>query len=217
MSLINLQKKIGAKPDGSFGPATLRAAAKFFKLSDIRAAHFFGQTAHETGEFKRFSENLNYSKDRVLQIFKSDFDTNKDKILSESEKKKADELVGFPEKIANFVYANQNGNGDESTGDGFVFRGRGSLQLTGRGNYKSFSDYLKNPEIMNNPELVAGEFAFESAMYFFDKNKLWSICDAGVNDDTITKVSKRVNGGTNGLDHRKELTNKYYSWLTTKK
>ena len=94
------------------------------------------------------------------------------------------------------------GNGDEASGDGWKFRGRGALQLTGKSNYQAFSDYLKKPEIMTNPDLVATEYSFESAIFFFDRNKLWDICDKGVNKDTILALTKRINGGTHGLADR---------------
>ena len=105
------------------------------------------------------------------------------------------------------------GNGDEASGDGYKFRGRGALQLTGKDNYKVFSEYLKKPEIMTNPDLVATEYAFESAIFFFDRNKLWDICDKGVNKDTILALTKRINGGTHGLADREEKTLKYYGYL----
>jgi putative chitinase len=118
-----------------------------------------------------------------------------------------------PEKIANRVYASRMGNGDEASGDGWKFRGRGALQLTGKSNYQAFADYLKKPEIMTNPDLVATEFSFESAMFFFDKNKLWDICDKGVNKDTILALTKRINGGTHGLADREEKSLKFYGWV----
>ena len=214
MSLEKFQLKIGTKDDGDFGPGTLKKAMEFFKLTKEQAAHFFGQTAHETGGFKVFSENLNYSAAGLERIFKNDLDKDRNKLLSTSEKLKAVQLARKPEAIANFVYANQNGNGNEASGDGWKFRGRGALQTTGRANYKAFSDYLKNPLIMENPDLVADDFAFESALFFFEKNKLWSICNKGITDESITQLTKRVNGGVNGLKERIELTKKYYSWLT---
>lgn len=214
MSLEKFQLKIGTKDDGDFGPGTLKKAMEFFKLTKEQAAHFFGQTAHETGGFKVFSENLNYSAAGLERIFKNDLDKDRNKLLSTSEKLKAIQLARKPEAIANFVYANQNGNGNEASGDGWKFRGRGALQTTGRANYKAFSDYLKNPLIMENPDLVADDFAFESALFFFQKNKLWSICDKGITDESITQLTKRINGGVNGLNERMELTKKYYSWLT---
>ena len=213
MSLKELQIKIGAKPDGEFGKETLTKAAKHFNLSPVRAAHFFGQVAHETGGFTLFEENLNYSKERLLTIFKSDFDTNKDRKLSPTEIKVAEMLARKPEQIANFVYANQNGNGGVSSGDGWKFRGRGAIQLTGRSNYEAFSKYLNKPEIMTNPDLVATEYSFESAIFFFDKNKLWSICDKGVNKSSILALTKKINGGINGLNDREIKTYKYYQYV----
>ena len=202
MSLKKLQEKIGATPDGSFGPNTLKKAMEYFKMSPERAAHFFAQTAHETGEFKLFIENLNYSAAGLRNVFGKYFPST----LAES-------YARQPEKIASRVYANRMGNGNEASKEGWVFRGRGALQLTGKSNYKAFSDYLKKPEIMTNPGLVATDFAFESAIFFFDNNKLWSICDKGVSDATILSLTRRINGGTNGLDHRSALTKKYYGWL----
>ena len=105
------------------------------------------------------------------------------------------------------------GNEDGKSGDGWKYRGRGALQLTGKDNYKAFADYLKRPEILDNPDLVSTQFAFESAMFFFDKNKLLSICDKGINDNTILTLTQRINGGTNGLQHRSSLTKKYYEFV----
>jgi putative chitinase len=107
------------------------------------------------------------------------------------------------------------GNGNEASEEGWIFRGRGALQTTGKSNYKALSEHLKKPEIMINPDLVANELAFESAIFFFDKNKLWSICDKGVNDTSILALTKKINGGTHGLDDRMAKTKKYYTWLTT--
>jgi len=202
MSIKSLQTKIGAISDGAFGPKTMKAAMAFYNLTPERAAHFFGQTSHETGEFKTFSENLNYSANGLMKIFKKYFNN-----LS------ALAYARNPEKIANKVYGNRMGNGTEVSGDGYKFRGRGALQLTGRSNYVSFAEYLGKPEILLRPEMVADEYAFESAMFFFDKNKLWDICDKGVNNNTILKLTKRINGGTNGLEHRTVLTNKYYKLI----
>ena len=202
MSLKSLQEKIGVAADGAFGPGTMKKAMEFYKLTPVRAAHFFAQTSHESGGFKAFSENLNYSAQGLQGIFGKYFPGN----LEES-------YARNPEKIANRVYASRMGNGDEKSGDGFKFRGRGALQLTGKDNYKAFSDYLKKPEIMTNPDLVATTYSFESAMFFFDKNKLWSICDQGVNDASILALTKIINGGTHGLADRSEKTKKYYEYV----
>jgi putative chitinase len=203
MSLVNLQKKIGVAADGAFGPGTLRAAAAYYKLSDVRAAHFFAQCAHESGNWKATSENLNYGAKGLRGIFGKYFPT--DALAKAYERQ--------PQKIANRVYANRMGNGPESSGDGWKFRGRGFLQLTGHDNYEALSKYINRPDIMDNPDLVAGELAIESALWFFDRNKLWSICDQGINDAAILALTKRINGGTHGLDDRKLKTKKYAAWL----
>ena len=203
MSLVNLQKKIGVTADGAFGPGTLKAAAAYYKLSPVRAAHFFAQCAHESGNWKATSENLNYSAKGLRGIFRKYFPTDA----------LANAYARQPQKIANRVYANRMGNGPESSGDGWKFRGRGFLQLTGHDNYKALSQYINRPDIMDNPDLVAGELAIESALWFFDRNKLWGICDQGINDGAILALTKRINGGTHGLDDRKLKTKKYATWL----
>lgn len=202
MSLKSLQERAGVTADGAFGPGTLKAAMTLFKLTPVRAAHFFAQTAHETGGFKAFSENLNYSAQGLQGIFGKYFPGT----LEES-------YARQPEKIANRVYASRMGNGDEASGDGWKYRGRGALQLTGKANYEAFAKYLGKPEIVTNPDLVATTYAFESAMFFFDKNKLWDICDKGVSKETILALTKRINGGTHGLADREEKTFKYYGYV----
>ncbi len=204
MSLKALQQKIGVTADGAWGPGTLRAAAAFYKLSPARAAHFFGQTAHETGGFKAFSENLSYGAKGLMGVFKKYFPT--EAIAKQYERK--------PEKIANRVYASRMGNGPEASGDGWKYRGRGALQLTGKDNYAAFAKYCNRPDVMTNPDLVATELAFESAMFFFERNKLWSICDQGVTDAAILSLTKKVNGGTHGLEDRKAKTKTYFSQLS---
>jgi putative chitinase len=204
MSMIELQKKIGVTADGAFGPGTLKAAASYFKLNKNRAAHFFAQCAHESGNFKAFSENLNYGAKGLRGIFGKYFPT--DALAKAYERQ--------PAKIANRVYANRMGNGDEASGEGFAYKGRGPLQLTGKNNYRAFGKYIgREQEVLDNPDLVATELGFESALWFFDANKLWSICDQGINDAAILQLTKRINGGTHGLDDRKLKTKKYASWL----
>ena len=204
MSLKALQQKIGVTADGSWGPGTLRAAAAFYKLSPARAAHFFGQTAHETGGFKAFSENLSYGAKGLMGVFKKYF----------PDAKTAAKYERKPEAIANRVYASRMGNGPESSGDGWKYRGRGALQLTGKDNYAAFAKYCNRPDVMTNPDLVATELAFESAMFFFERNKLWSICDQGVTDAAILSLTKKINGGTHGLEDRKNKTKTYHAQLS---
>jgi putative chitinase len=204
MSMIELQKKIGVTADGAFGPGTLKAAASYFKLNKNRAAHFFAQCAHESGNFKAFSENLNYGAKGLRGIFGKYFPT--DALAKAYERQ--------PAKIANRVYANRMGNGDEASGEGFAYKGRGPLQLTGKNNYRAFGRYIgREQEILDNPDLVSTELGFESALWFFDANKLWSICDQGINDAAILQLTKRINGGTHGLEDRKAKTKKYATWL----
>lgn len=203
MSIEALQKKIGVKADGDFGPATLKAAADYFKLSRVRAAHFFAQTAHETGGFRSFSENLNYSPDGLRKVFPKYFPTDA----------MAAQFARKPERIAVRVYGGRMGNDPEPSRDGWLYRGRGALQLTGYDNYKAFGDSLKRPDVMSNPDLVANDLAFESAIWFFDKNGLWAICDKGINDTAIMTLTKRINGGTHGYDDRKAKTYQYAEWL----
>lgn len=199
-----LQLKIGVKPDDSFGPTTIKAIKQFYQLSNERTSHFCGQIGHETGGFRVFTENLNYSASGLLATFKKYFTPESAELYARQ-----------PVKIASRVYANRMGNGDEASKEGYLFRGRGAIQLTGKDNYKLFSDSVAKPEIMATPDMVATEYAFESAMFFFTKNKLWAIADKGVNPDTILAITKKINGGVHGLDDRTSQTNRYYQWLTT--
>jgi putative chitinase len=202
MSLKSLQERAGVAADGAFGPGSMKAGMALLKLTPVRAAHFFAQTSHETGGFKAFSENLNYSAQGLQGIFGKYFPGN----LEES-------YARQPEKIANRVYADRMGNGNEASGDGWKFRGRGALQLTGKANYEAFAKYLGTNEVMENPDLVATKYSFDSAMFFFEKNKLWAICDKGINDAAILELTKRINGGTHGLEDRKVKTYKYYEYV----
>ena len=175
---------------------------KFNVTSALRLSHFLAQCAHESGNFKLVSENLNYSADGLLKIFPKYF---KDKAT-------ADAYARKPEKIANRVYASRMGNGDEASGDGYKFRGRGFIQLTGKSNYQAFSDFIKE-DCVANPDLVATKYPLTSAAFFFDKNKLWDICDKGATPEIVTLVTRRVNGGTHGLDDRLSKFNTFNSIL----
>lgn len=202
MMLQDFQEKIGVTADGIFGPKTLKAAAKFYKMSNERAAHFFGQCAHESGNFTVFTENLNYSVQGLNRVFKKYFPGN----LSESYAKQ-------PIRIASRVYADRMGNGNEASQEGWKFRGRGAIQTTGKYNYQLLADFLGKPEIMTNPDLVATDYIFESALYYFDRRNIWKIADRGVDSKTIMNVTKLINGGYNGLQDRITKTNQFYRWL----
>lgn len=212
MSLKSLQTKIGVPADGVWGPATLRHAAKYYELTPIRAVHFFAQVAHETGNFKAFTENLNYSAQGLAGVWPNRF-ARDSKANPKEPNVLAENIARKPQEIANNVYANRMGNGDYSSNDGWNFRGRGAIQLTGRANYEEFAKAINRPDVLTNPDIVADELAFESAKFFFDKNKLWTICDGGTSRETIITLTKRINGGTHGLDDRANKTATYAKWL----
>lgn len=202
-SLKLFQEKIGVTADGAWGPNTLKAAVKYLNISPLRGAHFFAQCAHESGNFLYPQENLNYNAEGLTKTFS--------KYFPNIESTKA--YAGNPEKIANKVYSNRMGNQNEESGDGWKFRGRGAIQLTGKSNYIAFSKYMKTPKIMENPDLVANQFFIESALFFFEHNALWKICDKGIDDATITELTKRINGGTLGLAERISKTKEYATIL----
>jgi putative chitinase len=179
-------------------------AARFGITTPLRLAHFLAQCGHESGGFRAFSENLNYGAKGLLSIFPKYFKT--------IEKAKAYERK--PEKIANLVYANRMGNGDEASGDGWKHRGRGALQTTGKSNYQDFAKFMNMPEILKNPDLVATKYPLASAAFFFKKNNLWAICDKGSSEEVVTLVTKKVNGGTIGLPDRKKHFKEYYNLLS---
>lgn len=175
--------------------------SKFNCNTPLRLAHFLAQCGHESGGFKAVSENLNYSADGLKKIFGKYFPGN----LAES-------YARQPEKIASRVYGSRMGNGDETTGEGYKFRGRGYIQLTGKSNYTNFAKFI-GEDTVANPDLVATKYPLASAAFFFDSNKLWSICDKGADDATVTAVTKRVNGGTIGLPDRLKHFKEYYNLL----
>jgi len=167
--------------------------------SRLRLAHFFAQVLHESGCMRFDMENLNYSSDALRKVFGKYFATAED----------ADAYARHPEKIANRVYANRMGNGDEASGDGWKYRGRGLIQLTGRANYQAFAEWIGDARVMDDPDLVCTEYAVHSAVFFWVKNDLNRLAD----DDDVVGLTKRVNGGVNGLAHRRELLNKAHGLL----
>ena len=177
--------------------------AKFELNTPLRLAHFLAQAGHESGGFKAVSENLNYGAKGLLGIFKKYFPTEA----------KAKEYERKPEKIANLVYGGRMGNGPEASGEGYKFRGRGYIQLTGKSNYSEF-DKVVAEDIISNPDLVATKYPLLSAAWFFHKNGLHKIADGGATDAVVTSVTKRVNGGTIGLPDRLKHFKEYYKLLT---
>jgi putative chitinase len=175
---------------------------KFGIDGPLRLSHFLSQCAHESGNFKFLRENLNYSADGLRKIFPKYFPTLE----------AANKYARQPEKIANKVYGSRMGNGDEASGDGFKFRGRGYIQLTGKDNYAAFDKFVDD-DIMADPDLVATKYPLTSAAFFFHKNKLWDVCDKGHGDDIVLAVTKRVNGGTHGLADRQDKFDLFHSTL----
>ena len=176
---------------------------KFSLNSPIRLAHFLSQCAHESGNFKAVTENLNYGAKGLRSIFGKYF---KDDASAAAYERK-------PEKIANRVYSSRMGNGDEASGDGWKFRGRGYIQLTGKDNYSQF-DKVVEDDILANPDLVATKYPLMSAAFFFEKNNLWKICDGGADKEDVIALTKRINGGTHGLDDRLAKFNLFNSLLS---
>jgi len=164
---------------------------KFNISNNLRLAHFLSQCSHESGNFALTKENLNYSIKGLMSVFGKYFPN--EALAKQYERN--------PEKIANKVYANRMGNGDEASGDGFKFRGRGYIQLTGKDNYKAFSDFI-GEDCVANPDLVATKYPLASAGFFFQRNKIWDICDKGDTTEIVTMVTKKINGGTIGLEDR---------------
>ena len=197
---LKLENLKGHIPDAVI--AQIPDAAKKFNISNpLRLAHFLAQCGHESAGFKAIQENLNYSADGLKKIFPKYFPGN----LAEG-------YARNPEKIASKVYGSRMGNGDETTKEGYKFRGRGFIQLTGKDNYTKFAKFI-GEDTVGNPDLVATKYPLASAAFFFDSNKLWDICDKGADDATVTAVTKRVNGGTIGLADRIKHFKEYFGLL----
>jgi putative chitinase len=198
---LNLAKLKGHIPDVVIAmiPDT---AAKFGINTPLRLAHFLAQCGHESGGFRATQENLNYSAKGLMGIFKKYFPTL---ALAQAYERK-------PEKIANRVYGGRMGNGPEASGEGYKFRGRGYIQLTGKENYTAFGKSI-GEDMTVNQDKVSGPYALLSAAWFFSKNGLHRIADEGSSDAVVTKITKRVNGGTIGLADRIKHFKEYYNLL----
>lgn len=198
---IKLDKLKGHLPDVVFYQIP-DVIIKFNCNTPLRLSHFLSQCSHESVNFKAVLENLNYSSDGLKKIFGKYFPGD----LSSSYSKN-------PEKIASRVYANRMGNGDEESKEGYKFRGRGYIQLTGKDNYLKFSKFIGEDCVLN-PDLVSSKYPLSSAAFFFDSNNLWAICDKGSSDSVITSVTKKVNGGTLGLSDRIKHFREFYDLLS---
>jgi putative chitinase len=198
---MNLEKLKGHVPDTVITqiPGVME---KFEINTPLRLAHFLAQCGHESGNFRLVKENLNYSAKGLMGIFKKYFPN--EALAKQYERK--------PEKIANKVYGGRMGNGDEASGDGAKFCGRGYIQLTGKTNYQAFFKSI-GADVNTDPTLVATQYPLLSAAWFFNKNGLHKIADGGATTAVVTSITKRVNGGTIGLDDRIKHFNEFYALL----
>lgn len=196
---MNLDKLKGHVPDSVIAqlPDTM---AKFEINTALRLSHFLAQAGHESGNFRLVKENLNYSAKGLMGIFKKYFPNE---ALAKSYERK-------PEKIANKVYGGRMGNGDEASGDGAKFCGRGYIQLTGKTNYQAFFKSMEL-DVSSDPTLVATKYALASAAWFWSKNGLNKLADGGATEAVVTSITKRVNGGTIGLDDRIKHFKEFYA------
>jgi len=196
-----LQTKIGVSADNSFGPNTARAIAKHYELSNKRAAHLMGQAHHESGGFKLTKENLSYSVEAMMRVWPRRFPT----------KESAEPFARNPKALAENVYFGRMGNDTKEKAS--LYLGRGFLQLTGYNNVKAFASDMGLPEVIEDPSLLEEEYAFETAVWFFNTNGLYKIADTGVDGEVIRAITKRVNGGYHGIDDRIYQTTKIHTWL----
>lgn len=172
------------------------------KLNLYQVTHFISQCVHESGNFHTVFENLNYSEKGLLKTFSKYF--NKDNVS---------QYAHQPVLIASRVYANRMGNGSEVTKDGWEYRGKGYIQLTGKDTQLKFLK-TKGYDITTDidTDVIANIYPLESAAWFFDEHEIWNIC---VDDkkETVKKVTKIINGGDNGLEERISLFCRYYDLL----
>lgn len=180
-------------------PATVDA---FEINTPLRLAHFLSQCGHESAGFKAVSENLNYSAAALQSVFRKYF----------PDETTAAQYARKPEMIANKVYASRMDNGDENSGDGWKFRGRGYIQLTGKFNYSKFNESVEE-DILSEPDLVSTKYPLLSAAWFWYSNGLNDLADKGASDVEVTAVTKRINGGTIGLQDRIKHFKEYYHLL----
>jgi len=181
----------------------LNTVAEYYEMNvnPARLAGFLAQTAHESGGYNFIKENLNYSAKGLMGTFKKYFPS--EDIAKQYERQ--------PERIANRVYANRMSNGDEASGDGYRFCGRGLIQLTGRANYTKFANDLGMSIEDTVAYLETPNGAVASAGWFWDNNNLNQYCDSG---DFVT-LTKRINGGTIGLEDRKHHFELAMHYLTS--
>lgn len=206
------QENNGLTPDGVVGKKTFAKICEVFGISTAQAAHFLGQADHESGGFDNLIENMNYSAQRLAQVWPRRFALNataKVKVPNSLAKR----IANQPMLIGNIVYANRMGNG---TDNGFRHRGFGAIMITGKDLQFQFADYIRDHQVKINPELIATKYPIESAIWYFNTRRLWRLCNE-VNDASILTVSKVINIGNantklipHGMEDRREKTYKYF-------
>lgn len=200
----DLQRLIGANPDGVIGNETLRKFAERFNRTIVQTVHFFAQIHHESGGFTVGRENMNYTAPRIMQIFGIGKHSAKVTVAE------AGRLAGNPWDLAERVYGLGNPKkakelGNIKVGDGFKYRGGGALQCTGASDYNKYG----GQRLYEKPELIeTSEFYFSTALKEFDARGIWSLAK-DYSSSSILSVTKRVNGGTNGLQDRINKTAYY--------
>lgn len=192
------QSENGLVADGIIGRLTMASMREVWKLNKLQLAHFLGQCHVETNGFLVGFENLRYSTTGLLQIFPKYFTPTL-----------AARYQYNQEMIANIAYSNRLGNGDICSGDGYKYRARGSIGLTGKKNYEEFAEEKGNPEIVCNPDLVGSDYFWDVGLYYFTKNNLWAI--GAVTEVWIRAITLKVNGGYNGINERIRWTQHYYN------
>ncbi len=199
---LNLAALQGLVPDSVIAQIP-ETAQKFGITTNLRLAHFLAQCALESKVFSDTEEDLGYRAARIAEVFPKYF-----KGVSTAP------YANNPAKLGSRVYANRMGNGDEASGEGYKFRGRGYIQLTGKNNYTSFSQFV-GEDCVANPDLVATTYPLASAGFFFNSNNIWAICDRGANDATVFAVSKAVNGDPpHAVPERTKYFKKFIGALT---
>ena len=176
--------------------------SKFKIDTPLRLSHFLAQCAHESANFKYTTENLNYSKEALMKVFPKCFPNE---VLAKQYERK-------PNAIANRVYGNRMGNGNENSNEGSAYKGRGYIQLTGKDNYKAF-DAVVPEDIVANPDLVSTKYPLLSAAWFWNSRNLNALADKGATDLDVTAITKKVNGGTHGLSDRISKFKLFYNEL----